>query len=142
MKQSSNFFLCGTDTDISLISRRTSSVDGSVPFALPGPAPFAPAPSSTRRLFAAGSELVWSWSCTKLAMLLNSVTLAGESGILLVTATTTRDRKDGGAGTGGCFDALQNVGAGLEDEAEPLGVQSGGHLEYGEVEGSRRGSIG
>lgn len=94
MKHSSNFFLCGTDTDISLISSRTSSVDGSVPFALPVPAPFAAGPSSTRRLFAAGSEFVWSWSCTKLAMLLNSVTLAGESTIPLDTATITNNRGD------------------------------------------------
>lgn len=90
MKHSSNFFLCGTDTDISRISSRTSSVDGSAPFAPRGTAPFGAVLSSTRRLFAAGSEVVWSWSCTKLAMLLNSATLAGESAILLDTAACTK----------------------------------------------------
>lgn len=33
------------------------------------------------------------------------------------------------AGRTGCgFDALEDVGAGLEDEAEPLRVQSAGHV--------------
>ena len=78
VKQSSNFFLCGAETEISLISSSTSSCDASAPLAR-GPAPLAAGPSSTRLRFAAGSEFVCSWSWTKLAMLLKRVILAGES---------------------------------------------------------------
>jgi hypothetical protein len=87
VKHRSYFFRCGIDTEMSLISRRIASSVAfpTVDVALPADPPFAFAsvrpfagPSSTRRRFRAGSG-PFSWSYTKLAMLLKRVTRAGES---------------------------------------------------------------
>lgn len=56
VKQSSNFFLCGTETDISLISRRTASSSAFDCVLVAEGAPFA-APTSTLLFLCAGSLL-------------------------------------------------------------------------------------
>lgn len=89
VKQRSNFFRCGIDTEISLISRRVFSAATSSAELVPvADAPFDAVPfcndgwTSTRRRFWAGSgdpECPPIWSCTKLAISLKSLIREGLS---------------------------------------------------------------
>jgi hypothetical protein len=126
VKHSSNFFRCGTETDISLTSSSTGS-SAAFTFAA---TPLVAVVLSTFLRFCAGSSPPCSRSWTKLAISLKRAIFPGESGgwrsqFLRAMLENPNQEK---TLTSGSLNALEDVGPRLEDKTKRLGVKRRAHV--------------